>query len=99
LEFGLSPLMSALLGMLTGIGGGVVRDLLLTRVPEVLVGEIYALAALAAAIIVVVGDWLQWPQAPTGIAAALLCFVLRILALYYNWHMPSARGARFPHGE
>ncbi len=99
LEFGLSPLMSALLGMLTGIGGGVVRDLLLTRVPEVLVGEIYALAALAAAVIVVLGDWLQWPAGPTGIAAAVLCFVLRILALYYNWHMPSARGARFPHGE
>ncbi len=99
LEFGLSPMMSALLGMLTGIGGGVVRDLLLTRVPEVLIGEIYALAALAAAVIVVVGDWLQWPPAPTGIAAAILCFVLRILALYYNWHMPRAGGAGAPRDQ
>lgn len=99
LDFGLSPMMSALLGMLTGIGGGVVRDLLLTRVPEVLVGEIYALAALAAAVLVVVGDWLQWPSVPTGIVAAILCFVLRVLALYYNWHMPRARGEGTPHGK
>jgi uncharacterized membrane protein YeiH len=99
LEFGLSPMMSALLGMLTGIGGGVIRDLLLTKVPEVLVGEIYALAALAAAVTVVVGDWLEWPEVPTAVAAITLCFVLRILALYYNWHMPSARGARSPRRE
>ncbi len=99
LDFGLSPLMSALLGMLTGIGGGVIRDLLLTRVPEVLVGDIYALAALAAAVTVVVGDWLGWPEVPTGIAAAALCFVLRILALRFNWHMPSARGIGSHRGE
>ena len=91
LAFGLHPVMAALLGMLTGIGGGVVRDLLLTRVPVVFQSDIYALAALAGALIVVLGDWLGWPAVPTAIAGALACFALRILAMWFNWSLPSAR--------
>ncbi len=52
LGFGLNPLMSALLGMLTGIGGGMLRDVLLAQVPTVLRSELYALAALAGASLV-----------------------------------------------
>lgn len=91
LAFGLHPVMAALLGMLTGIGGGVVRDLLLTRVPVVFQSDIYALAALAGASIVVLGHWLTWPEMPTAIAGALVCFALRILAMWFNWSLPSAR--------
>ena len=64
--------MAALVGMLTGIGGGVMRDLLLSRVPVVFQSDIYALAALAGATVVVLGNWLHWPQVPTAIAGALL---------------------------
>jgi uncharacterized membrane protein YeiH len=91
LAFGVQPMMAALLGMLTCIGGGVVRDLLLTRVPVVFQSDIYALAALAGAVIVVTGHWLEWPAAPTAIAGALVCFALRILAMWFNWSLPSAR--------
>src|ERR1700760_3268887 len=49
ITFGLSPLMAALLGMLTGIGGGMVRDMLLTEIPHVLRSDLYAVAALAGA--------------------------------------------------
>ena len=97
LAFGLHPVMAALLGMLTGIGGGVVRDLLLTRVPVVFQSDIYALAALAGALIVVLGHWLGWPAMPTAIAGALVCFALRILAMWFNWSLPSAR--RPPHRD
>ncbi|HEU5137132.1 MAG TPA: trimeric intracellular cation channel family protein [Steroidobacteraceae bacterium] len=90
LAAGLHPVMAALLGMLTGIGGGVMRDLLLTRVPVVFQSDIYALAALAGASIVVLGHWFGWPEMPTAIAGALLCFALRILAMWFNWHMPRA---------
>jgi uncharacterized membrane protein YeiH len=96
LAFGLSPVMSALLGMLTGIGGGVMRDVLLSKVPDVLVSDIYALAALAGASLVVIGVWLHWPEVPTGIAGAVLCFGLRVLALRFKWHLPSARDASGP---
>lgn len=91
LAFGIHPMMAALLGMLTGIGGGVVRDLLLTRVPVVFQSDIYALAALAGALIVVLGHALSWPAVPTAIAGAALCFGLRILAMWFNWSLPSAK--------
>ena len=49
LGYGLNPLMSALLGMLTGIGGGMVRDVLVSEIPTVLRTELYAIAALIGA--------------------------------------------------
>jgi uncharacterized membrane protein YeiH len=96
LAAGLHPIMAALLGMLTGIGGGVMRDLLLSRVPVVFQSDIYALAALAGALVVVLGHWLNWPETPTAIAGAVLCFGLRILAMWFNWHLPSARYEKPP---
>jgi len=66
------------------------RDLLLSRVPVVFQSDIYALAALAGAAVVVLGAWLHWPAGLTAIGGALLCFGLRILAMWFNWHVPSA---------
>jgi uncharacterized membrane protein YeiH len=94
LAYGLQPVMAALLGMLTGIGGGIVRDLLLSRVPVVFQGEIYALAALAGAALVVIGHWLHWPTLPTAIGGAVLCFALRIFAMRFKWTLPTAPGDR-----
>lgn len=93
LVFGLEPAMAALLGMLTGIGGGIARDVLLSNVPAVFRSDIYALAALAGAAVVVAGDALGLPAAPTASAGALLCFALRIAAIRYGWHLPTARVA------
>jgi uncharacterized membrane protein YeiH len=94
LAAGLNPVMAAVLGMLTGIGGGIVRDLLLARVPLVFrpETELYALAALAGSSIVVLGHWQGWPAVPTAVAGALLCFALRILAMWLDWRLPSAPG-------
>jgi uncharacterized membrane protein YeiH len=85
--------MAAVLGMLTGIGGGIVRDLLLSRVPVVFrpETELYAIAALAGSLVVCLGHWLAWPAVPVAIAGALLCFALRILAMWFDWRLPSAR--------
>ncbi|MEO7062953.1 MAG: trimeric intracellular cation channel family protein [Dokdonella sp.] len=92
LAFGLNPFMAALLGMLTGIGGGMARDLLLADVPMVLRADLYAVAALAGAIVVVIGETLQLPSAVTVLAGALLCFGLRMMAVRRGWHLPIARG-------
>ena len=64
LSFGLNPVMATVLGMVTGIGGGMVRDVLLAEIPTVLRADLYAVAALAAAAIVVIGHVLQLPVAP-----------------------------------
>jgi uncharacterized membrane protein YeiH len=91
LAYGLNPLIAALLGMLTGIGGGIARDLLVARTPVVLRSDLYALAALAGAALVVVGHELNFPVVPTAIAGAVVCFGLRLLAIRYGWNLPVAR--------
>ena len=92
LAFGLTPLMAALLGMLTGIGGGMVRDVLLADVPMVLRTEVYAVAALAGAGMVVIGASLGLPSAASMIAGAVCCFGLRMLAVRRGWQLPIAGG-------
>jgi len=90
IEFGLSPVMSALLGMLTGIGGGMTRDLLLTEIPQVLRSDLYAIAALAGASVVVCGDRLGVPYGVSALAGGALCFGLRFMAIRHGWHLPVA---------
>jgi uncharacterized membrane protein YeiH len=83
--------MAALLGMLTGVGGGVARDVLVAEIPTVLRADIYAVAALAGAAVVVIGQQLHVPAIATTIIGALLCFGLRLLAIHCGWHLPIAR--------
>ncbi len=90
ISFGLSPVMSALLGMLTGIGGGVTRDVLLAEIPHVLRSDLYAVAALAGASIVVIGDLLGLPYGASALAGGALCFGLRFVAIRHGWHLPVA---------
>ena len=94
LAFGLNPVMAALLGTLTGIGGGMTRDVLLAEIPTVLRADLYAVAALAGAAVVVIGDVLQLPWTAVTIAGAALCFGLRLMAIHYGWHLPIARRPR-----
>ena len=82
--------MAALLGMLTGIGGGMTRDVLLAEIPTVLRADLYAVAALAGAAVVVIGAALQLPATAVTIARAVLCFALRFMAIRRGWHPPVA---------
>jgi uncharacterized membrane protein YeiH len=90
IEFGLSPVMSALLGMLTGIGGGMTRDVLLAEIPQVLRSDLYAVAALVAASIVVIGNMLGLSYGISALAGGALCFGLRFMAIRYRWNLPVA---------
>jgi uncharacterized membrane protein YeiH len=90
LALGLHPTMAALLGMLTGIGGGMARDLLLADVPMVLRADLYAVAALVGAAVVVLGALLGLPTVATMSAGAAACFVLRMLAVRRGWQLPIA---------
>jgi uncharacterized membrane protein YeiH len=90
LAYGIDPPMAAALGMLTGIGGGIARDVLMARVPLVLQAELYAIAALAGASVVAAGHWLGLPAVPCALIGAVLCFGLRVMAMKYGWHLPVA---------
>jgi uncharacterized membrane protein YeiH len=98
MAYGLSPVMAALLGMLTGVGGGIARDLLLAEIPLVLRSDIYALAALAGAAVVVGGGMTHLPVVASAIGGGVVCFGLRMMAIHWGWRLPMARGAATPDG-
>lgn len=92
LQFELAPLPAILLGVLTAVGGGIVRDLLVSEVPRVLREEVYALAALMGASIVVFGHRLALPDGWVVPVAVLVAFGLRVLSVRRGWQAPKARG-------
>jgi uncharacterized membrane protein YeiH len=93
LAFGLGPVPAALMGMLTGIGGGILRDVLSGRVPLVFRGELYATPALVGAAIAVLGEQAGLPTGVVAVPAALVCFGWRVLAVRRGWNAPTAAGS------
>lgn len=92
LDFGLGPLPAALMGMVTAIGGGMVRDLLAGRVPVVFRGELYATPALAGAAVTVAGLRADLPVVVVAVAGAGVCLGWRLLALWRDWQAPKPTG-------
>ncbi len=90
LAFHSGPVTATLLGMLTGIGGGMVRDVLVTDIPTVLRTELYAVAALIGAALVVIGRLLHAPSGAAAATGAVLCFGLRFMAIRRGWQLPIA---------
>jgi uncharacterized membrane protein YeiH len=92
-EYGLGPVPAALMGMVTGIGGGMARDLLAGRVPVIFSSELYATPALAGSVWVVVAHEQGWALAAVALPAMALCFTWRVLAILRNWRAPVATGS------
>lgn len=90
LTLGLTPIGAIILGVLTGVGGGIARDVLVAEIPTVLRAELYAVAALAGACVVVIGQRLQLPSVPVAAVGAGLCFGLRLMSIRCGWHLPRA---------
>ncbi|WP_233614164.1 trimeric intracellular cation channel family protein [Leucobacter edaphi] len=88
---GESPLTAILVGTITAIGGGVIRDVLVNTVPGVLTRELYAVSALLGAGIAVgiaALDGSAWLGSLVGGAAAI---VLRLTSVARGWHLPKPR--------
>jgi uncharacterized membrane protein YeiH len=91
LDAGVPAVGACLLGMLTGIGGGLARDLLVGEIPVVLRREIYALASLIGAGVVAVLTRLQIANLINMIFAGALIFAIRLVALRRRWSAPTPR--------
>jgi uncharacterized membrane protein YeiH len=91
LNFDVDPVGAILLGILSGTGGGALRDILVARPPAILRSELYAVTAMAAAIVVVSGDLLALPPRPVALIGAALCFALRLAAIRRGWELPYPR--------
>lgn len=90
LQFGIDPVMAGTLGVVSGIGGGVLRDVLANREPVVLNTDIYASAAIASVIVVLAAHAFGWQISIVWLPAVAICFVLRVLAIYRGWRLPTA---------
>jgi len=88
MDYGHNAEVAVLLGMVTAVGGGILRDVLLNRIPVVLEKEIYASAALLGAVMVVGGTYLGWSEDWVSLVAICACFGLRFLALRHHWNLP-----------
>ncbi|WP_433338346.1 trimeric intracellular cation channel family protein [Spirillospora sp. CA-294931] len=93
LDHGLSPLHSALLGVITAVGGGILRDMLSGQIPSVLYDrQLYALPAMLGAAVVAGAYALDLHGAGVTAGAAVMAFVLRVLAMRRGWRTPRPRG-------
>jgi uncharacterized membrane protein YeiH len=90
LRFNLGPLAAVGIAVITGIGGGIIRDVLLREVPRVLRKEIYAVASLVGASIVVAGDRMNFNRTVTALIGALIIFGIRMIAVLRKWNAPTA---------
>ena len=92
LELGLGPAQAVILGAVTAVGGGTIRDVMIGRVPAVLSNDLYAIPALVAALVVVGSDEVGLYDLPAAVVAAGLCFGIRLLGLRFHWNAPRPRG-------
>jgi uncharacterized membrane protein YeiH len=91
LQFGLGAVQAILLGAITGIGGGILRDVLLREVPTVLREGLYAIPALLGAAVLVVAQESGSSNPVFPVLGVVVCVVVRLLGLRYGVNMPRSR--------
>lgn len=102
LEQGVGPVQAILLGAITGVGGGTLRDVLIQRVPSVLSSGLYAIPALVGASLAVAASSAGVDEllgAPAALGAAAVCFAIRMGGLHLNLNAPRPPGARRAGGD
>jgi uncharacterized membrane protein YeiH len=90
LDFGLGAGLAVMLGAVTAVGGGTIRDVLIMRVPSVLTSGLYAVPALVGASITVATTRIGVYGVPAAVVAAAVCFAIRMLGIRYDLNLPDA---------
>ncbi|HEX7738740.1 MAG TPA: TRIC cation channel family protein [Marmoricola sp.] len=91
LAFGLGPTQAVILGAVTGVGGGTVRDVMIQQIPTVMRAELYAIPALAGATITVVATRTHHYDVAVAVLAAAVCFGIRMLGVRLGLNAPRPR--------
>lgn len=92
LAYKINPFIAVLLGTITGVGGGTVRDIFLAQVPNVLRADVYATAAMAGSAVMVVALKMKLPPALAAATGGVVCFVLRMVSVWRHWNLPKVTG-------
>jgi uncharacterized membrane protein YeiH len=88
LLYDLHPFIAVLLGAITGVGGGVIRDLFLGQIPNVLRADIYATAALIGSACMIAAGKLRLSPAVSAMLGGTVCFLLRVISVWRHWNLP-----------
>jgi len=91
LAAGMGPVQAIILGAITGVGGGTVRDVLTQRIPTVLRSELYAIPAMAGATVSVIGVRAGFDAYLAAMCGAVACFLIRLLGVRFGLHAPKPR--------
>jgi uncharacterized membrane protein YeiH len=92
LDHGMGPAQAVILGSITAVGGGTLRDVLIREIPSVLTSGLYAIPALAGAILVVAADAWSVAEVPAALVAAGACFAIRMIGVHYDIDAPAPPG-------
>ena len=95
LELGVGPAQAIILGAVTGVGGGTLRDVLIRQVPSVLSSGLYAIPALVGAALFVVAERVGVQDVlgvPVALGAAVVCFLIRMVGLHFGIDAPKPPG-------
>ena len=90
LLYELHPFIAILLGAITGVGGGVIRDVFLGQIPNVLRADVYATAAMAGSACMIAACKLRISPALSATLGGLVCFLLRVVSVWRHWNLPRA---------
>jgi uncharacterized membrane protein YeiH len=96
LNFGITPFVAMLMGTITGVGGGVIRDIVLARIPVVLQVDLYASSAFVGAAVLIVVRRLGVSPVAAALLAGAVCLMLRLLSVHFGWQLPKVQGSSQP---
>ncbi|MEU7818187.1 trimeric intracellular cation channel family protein [Pseudonocardia sp. NPDC049154] len=99
LEFGLGVGPAILLGAITAVGGGTIRDVLIRRIPSVLHSDLYAIPALIAAALTAAAVRTGTYGLPAALGAAAVCFAVRMVGVRFQLNAPGPPGSGRPHRD
>jgi uncharacterized membrane protein YeiH len=90
LLFNVHPFIAILLGGITAVGGGTIRDIFLAHVPSVLRSEVYATAALLGSALMIAARKLRLSPTQAAVVGGAACFLLRVISVWQHWNLPKA---------
>jgi uncharacterized membrane protein YeiH len=90
LLYNMPPFIATLLGTITGVGGGTIRDIFLAQVPVVLRADVYATAAFLGSVVMVFALKFRLPSTAAAALGGLSCFVLRVVSVSQHWNLPKS---------
>lgn len=88
LAYQIHPFIASLLGTVTAVGGGTVRDVLLAKVPIILHSDVYATCALVGSVAMIASRKLGLSRVPSAVLGGVACFLLRVISVWQHWNLP-----------